>query len=255
MGVLEVMAGLVRSSHVEANVIVEEVQKTRVNVGKVVHEIRKDDTTEDKQVKAFQVWLEKASKAINDKTAEVDAYIKGNLVQGSSMSDKDFEAKKAEYKLLVSNIRDAERLAKSQPGYEAQWPEMSKDTPALLSLSTGKEKSAVTGSTGTRRPRLVSISVNGKDLFTEKTDKKTNTTVRVATFSQAATHMTAESKVKVTASDLSAVAYAEVKSDNLADQTSVEFIHTVTDKAGKVWSFTVVAIPAQTAEVETPAAE
>jgi hypothetical protein len=244
MGILEVMAGLVKSSTVEANAIVEEVQKTRVNVGKVVHEIRKDEATTDAKVKAFQTWLEKASKAINDRTAEVDAYIKSDLVSASSMSDEDFEAKKESFKLLKSNIRDAMRLAKSQPGYADT---LFTDVPALLSLSTGKETNTGSGATGTRRPRLVSISVNGTDLFTEKDGK------RIATFSQAAAFMSKDSSVKVTASDLSGAAYATVGSDNLADQTSVSFTHTVTDKDSKTWSYSVVAIPSQTAEVEKPA--
>jgi hypothetical protein len=241
-GILEVLRDLVKSNVDDANAIVEEVQKSRVNVGKVVHEIRKDDKTTDAKVKAFQAWLEKATAAINDATAEIDVHIKTNLVSASAMDDKTYEAKKVDYKLFKSNINDAKKLAKGQPGYsEALFAEL----PSLLSLSTGKESGSGSG-TGTRRPRLTDLTVNDKPMFSEKTDAKDGTVTRSYTFTAAALFITKDSGVKVTASELSGAAFETVGSDNLSDSTSVEFEFTVTDKKDVTHKYSIVAIPSQT---------
>lgn len=242
-GILEVMRDLVSTNLNEANAIVEEVGKSRVNVGKVVHEIRKDDKTSDAKVKAFQVWLEKASAAINEKTAEIDTHIKEHLVTQSVMDDETFEAKKVAYKQLKSNIHDAQKLAKGQPGYtETLFAEL----PALLSLSTGKETGSGAGSTGTKRPRLTDLTINGESIFSEKKNEKDGTVTRSYTFTAGALWISKDSSVKVTASDLSSAAFETVGSDNLSDATSVEYEFSVTDKKDVTHKYSIVAIPSQT---------
>jgi hypothetical protein len=228
-----------------ANAIVDEVQKKRVNVGKVVHEFRKDEKTEDETIKAFQTFLEKANKIILEKTTEVDNYIKANLVAESAMSDDEYKAKEAEYKTLCENMRDALNMAKGRKEFKS---EDFADLPALLSLKSGKEKSESAAS-GIKRPRLEEISINGEPCFVVKTDPKSKVTFKSYTFSHAATWITKDvkdPKVKVTATDLSSAAFETVGTDNLSDQTSIEFTFTVTDSKDVLHSYDVLAIPAST---------
>jgi hypothetical protein len=236
---LDIVKSLVIDNRAKANAIVQNVLKNRVNVGKVVHELRNAEDTEDETIKAFQAWKELATAAINEKTAEIDTYIKSNLVQTSEMTEEEFEAEKAKYTLLKKAQADALKLAKSQPGFSE---EAFADIPSLLSLSTGKEAGASASVTGIRRPRLISLTVNGEDMGTEKAEKDGTVSMNY-TFSGAATWITKDSGVKVTASDLSGAAFTEVGSDNLSDATSVEYTFTVTDKEGVVHSYDLVAIP------------
>lgn len=226
-----------------ANAIVDEVQKKRVNVGKVVHEFRNDETTTDETIKAFQEFKEKANKIILEKTTEVDNYIKANLVAESAMSDDEYKAKEAEYKTLVENMRDALNMARGRKEYSA---DDFADLPALLSLKSGKEKSESSAG-GVKRPRLTEISINGTPCFLVKTDPKSKETYKSYTFNHAASFITKDvkdSKVKVTATDLSSAAFEVVGTDNLADQTSIEFTFTVTDSKDVLHSYDVLVIPA-----------
>jgi uncharacterized protein YhaN len=216
----------------EANEIAADVQKSRVNVNKVVHEIRKDEATTDTKVKAYQERMAKAQEQIEKWTSEVDEYIKTNLVSASSMSDEVYEAKKTKYAELKKSIKNTLSLAASLPGYSA---ELFTDVPALQTLSGG---TSAGGSTGTKRPRLAEITVNGTPTFTVKNEGKEDES-KAYTFTAAAAHISKDSGVKVQPSDLSAAAFAAAGSDDLSSVTSVEFNYSAGDK-----EYALVAIPA-----------
>lgn len=227
-GVVQVM---VEDQVAKANAIAEEVQKSRVNVGKVVHEIRKDENTTDERVKAFQKNMEKASAQIEKWTKEIDEYIKTELVQTSSMTDEAYEAKKAEYAELKKGINAALKLAANLPGYVEG--ETFKSVTPLQTLSGGTSGAA----TGTKRPRLASLTIDGEEIFTvKKTDEGD---VKSYTFTAAAAHLSTKEH-KVNPSDLSAAAFAAAGTDDLSTVNDVEFVYSVGDKD---FSFTV--IPAQ----------
>ena len=241
-GIVQIMHDLVKESREQANTIVEEVQKGRNNVGKLVHDFRNDPETTHAFIKDHQKWRENAMKVINDHDAIVDTKIKAELITDAAMSDKVYDVKKAEYATLKETVKDALNLLLKRPDYSA---DIMADVPALLSLTTGKE----TGNgqvSGTKRPRLEMITVNKVETFSEKTDPKTKEVTRSFTFSAAALYITADvkdAKVKVTASDLSAVAFETVGSENLSDMTSIEYVYTVTDSKDVLHSYDILVIP------------
>ena len=250
--------GIVKSMVVlnlnQANAIATAVKNKRVNVGKVVHDLRNDDATEYAWIKEYQDWKDKADAAIAAKTAEVDAKIKAELVNVSEMTDEEFEVEKVKYKSFKTSVREAMDLASKQTGFDES---LFADLPALLSLSTGKETgTGNAGTTGIKRPKLSHITVNGVERFSEKPPKGDGTVERSYTFTNAALFISKDSGVKVSASDLSSVAYEVVGSDNLGDVTSISFTHTVTDKDGVTHSYGIVAIPfSESAKAEDAASE
>jgi hypothetical protein len=232
--VFGVVKAMVADQIAKANAIAERVQKSRVNVGKVVHEIRKDENTTDETVKAFQTKLEKANAQIEKWTAEVDEYIKANLVQASSMSDEEYEKAKAEYAELKKGATAAQKLAANLPGYDAA---TFSDLPSLMTLSGGTSGSA----TGTKRPRLASLTINGDEVYTEKETDEGK--VKSFTFTHAAEVISKESGQKVKPSDLSAAAFEAAGTDDLSTVNDVEFNYSVGEK-----EYALVVIPQQSAE-------
>lgn len=232
--VFNVVKVMVKDQIDKANVIAERVQKSRVNVGKVVHEIRKDEGTTDEKVKAYQEKMDKAQAQIEKWTSEIDDYIKTNLVQASSMSDEEYEKVKAEYAELKKGANAAQKLAANLPGYA---PEVFADLPSLMTLSGGTSGSA----TGTKRPRLASLTINGDEAYTEKETDEGK--VKSFTFTHAADVISKESGVKVKPSDLSAAAFEAAGTDDLSTVNDVEFNYSAGEK-----EFALVVIPAQSAE-------
>lgn len=217
----------------KANAIAEEVRDSRVNVGKVVHEIRTDPETEIEWVKEFQEWLAKANAAIEAKTKAIDERIKAEKVKASEMSDEVYEAKKAEYATLKKGATDAQKLAANLPGYD---PAVFADLPALLTLSGGTSGAA----TGTKRPRLSNLTVNGEEVFVLKDVKDSDEKVKSYTFTAAAAHISKDSGVKVQPSDLSAAAFAAAGTDDLSTVNDVEFNYSANGK-----EYSITAVPAQ----------
>lgn len=214
----------------KANAIAERVQKSRVNVNKVVHEIVKDEDTTDAKIKAYQERMAKANEQIEKWTAEIVEYAKENLVSASAMSDEEFEAAKAEYAELKKSVKSTLSLAANLPGFS---DETFKDVPPLQTLSGGTS----TGATGTKRPRLAEITVNGEPAFTVKGEGDAQS--KAYTFTAAASVISKASGVKVQPSDLSAAAFAAAGTDDLSTVHAVEFNYSAGDK-----DYAIVAIPA-----------
>lgn len=217
----------------KANEIATDVQNSRVNVGKVVHEIRKDETTEDETVKAYQVWEAKALASMEAKRKAIDEYIKTNLVKTSAMSDEVFEAKKTEYSEAKKTVNNTRKMAALLPGYS---DEIFADLPALQTLSGGTSSNA-TGS-GPKRPRLASLTIDGKDVFVTKKDDDGND-VKSYTFTAAANYLSGISGHKVAPTDLSAAAFAAAGSDDLSTVNDVEFNYSV---EGTDYAFVVIPV-------------
>jgi hypothetical protein len=225
--VFGVVATMVEDNVAKANAIADEVQKSRVNVGKVVHEIRKDEATTDERVKSFQKNMEKANAQIEKWTKEIDEYIKTELVQTSTMTDEVYEAKKAEYAELKKGINAALKLAANLPGYT---DETFKGVTPLQTLSGGTSGAA----TGTKRPRLASLTIDGEEVFTTKETDEGQ--VKSYTFTAAAAHLSTKDN-KVNPSDLSAAAFAAAGTDDLSTVNDVEFVYSAN---GKDYAFTVI---------------
>jgi len=232
-GVVKVM---VADQITKANKIAEEIANSRVNVGKVVHEIRQDENTTDAEVKKYQEWYAKAEAAMEDRRKKIDEHIKTNLVKASEMSDEVYEAKKAEYTELKKGAQSAQKLAALIPGFS---PEIFSDLPALQTLSGG----TAGGTTGTKRPRLSFLSVDGEEVFVTKKDEKEGTESKSYTFTNAAAFISKKAGTKVSPSDLSAAAFEAAKTDDLSTVNDVEYSYSVDGQ-----SFMVKVIPAQTAE-------
>lgn len=230
--VFAVVKSMVKDQREAANAIATEVQNSRVNVGKVVHEIRKDEDTPHAWIKEYQQWLDKAQAAIEKKTKEVDERIKSELVSASEMSDEVYEAKKNEYAELKKGAANALKLAAALPGYSE---DLFADLPALITLSGGTSGAA----TGTKRPRLSHLTVDGNEVFTvKKSDDGSES--KSFTFTAAAAQISKDSGTKVAPSDLSAAAFAAAGTDDLSTVTSVEFNYSAGEK-----DYSIVAVPAQ----------
>jgi hypothetical protein len=214
----------------KANEIASEVQKSRVNVNKVVHEILADEAATDEKVKAWQEWDAKAAAAREKRRSEIEAHVKENLVASSSMSDEVYEAKKAEYSELKKSINSTKSLAANLPGYSE---EVFSDLPALQTLSGGTAGSA----TGTKRPRLSSLTINGEEVYTEKKNDD-DTVSKSFTFTAAANHISKDAGTKVQPSDLSGAAFEAAKTDDLSTVASVDFNYSVNGK-----EYNLVVIP------------
>lgn len=216
----------------KANQIADEIQKSRVNVGKVVHEIRDIAETEDAKVLKYRENMKKANEQIEKWTQEVEAHIKANLVSASQMDDATYEAKKAEYASLKKSAQDAQKLAANLPGYsEAVFANL----PALVTLSGGT--STGTG-TGPKRPRLASLTIDGEEVFTLKENDK-GEKVKSYTFTAAAQKLSTKEN-KVLPSDLSNAAFEAAGTDDLSTVSVVEFNYSVNGT-----DHTIVAYPQQ----------
>lgn len=206
----------------EANVIADEVKKSRVDVNKLTHEMRDDVNTSDEVIKAFQAKIAKLDATREKLVTEVTEHIKTNLPK-SEMSDEVFKVKSEKYAELRKGIKSTEKLAANIPGFSA---DVLKDVPALKTL-TGA--TAGTG-TGVKRPRLSFLSMNNDEVFVMKDGKDeagNKTEVKSYTFTLAAEKINSAVKgAKVKPSDLSAAAFEAAGGEDLSN--GVEFNYSVT---------------------------
>jgi hypothetical protein len=240
----------------EANEIADEVKKSRVDVNKLTHEMRDDVSTEDEVIKAYQAKVAKLDATREKLVNDVTEHIKANLPK-SEMTDEVYTVKSAKYAELRKAIKSTEKLAANIPGYSA---DVIKDIPVLKTL-TGATAGA---GTGTKRPRLSFLSMDGDEIFVMKDGKDENgnkTEVKSYTFTLAAERINKAIKgAGVKPSDLSAAAFSAAGSEDLSN--GVEFNYSVTangttkDYAFKVSQAASVEDDANTDDAnETVAAE
>ena len=218
-----------------ANKIATEVAASRVNVGKVVSEIRKE--SDDPEVVKFREWKEKVEAALEEKTKAIEDDIKARLVPTSKMSEETYELKKAEYKELKKKSDSTLKLSKDLAGYSDEY---FKDIPELVTLAGGTAGAA----TGTKRPRLAHLTIDGAECFIMKPNKD-GQMEKSYTFTNAAAVISKATKVKLNPSELSAAAMESAKTDDLSTVNEVDFFFSVGDK-----NFRIVANPAQAATKE-----
>jgi hypothetical protein len=205
----------------EANAIADEVKKSRVDVNKLTHEMRDDVNTDDEVIKAFQTQLAKLDERREAMINKVTEHIKANLPK-SEMSDDVYKVKSEKYAELRKAIKSTEKLAANIPGFSA---DVLKDVPVLKTL-TGATAGA---GTGTKRPRLSFLSMDGEEIFVLKDGKDENgnkTEVKSYTFTLAAERINKAIKgAGVKPSDLSAAAFTAAGSEDLSN--GVEFNYSV----------------------------
>lgn len=214
------LATMLQEQTVKANAIADEVKKSRVDETKLIHQIRDEDETTDEVIIRFREALAKLDAKREEIIANATEHVKKNLPK-SEMSDEVFEAKKKEYDELKKAVTSTQKLAKNVPGYT---DDVFKDVPKLLSLSGG------TTGTGTKRPRLSFLTIDGEEVFTMKkvkNDDGSEEEVKSYTFTTAAEYINEKVKgAKVKPSDLSAEAFATLGSDDLSGG-KVEFTYSL----------------------------
>jgi len=205
----------------EANEIADEVKKSRVDVNKLTHDMRTDPNTEDEVIKAFQTQLARLDAKREEMISKVTEHIKANLPK-SEMTDEVYKVKSEKYAELRKGIKSTEKLAANIPGYS---DEVLKDIPVLKTL-TGATAGA---GTGTKRPRLSFLSMDGEEIFVMKDGKDeagNKTEVKSYTFTLAAEKINKAVKgAGVKPSDLSAAAFEANGSEDLSG--GVEFNYSV----------------------------
>jgi uncharacterized protein YdcH (DUF465 family) len=190
----------------QANALVQKINANTTDKGKLVHDIRTDESVSDETVRKFQEWFAKAEAEIERRVSEVDSYITANLLPASE--DVDVDALKAQHKSLKDSIKAALTFVQTVPGYNAE--EFS--VPDLANLRGGT--SAGTG-TGGKRPRLNRIWVNG-DLISKAVKDKDGNDVDVSNFTLAAAAIGKLAKAKVEVKDLQQAAFGAAGTDDLS---------------------------------------
>ena len=211
-----------------ANAVADKVVNAG-NAAALVAEVR--NTSDDAQIVAFRVWLDKANNAILAKELEIDKYI----VDAGMVSTEpvDVEAETANFKTLDAQIKGIVGALKSIPGGDA----VVTDLPERKTLP-GSRKSSTGAGTGVKRPRISHITCDGVDVFKttgEGADAKTQANLTVL-----AAHLTAETKTKVEVSDLQTALFAAAGTDDLSSLNGkpVEFVVNVGER-----NFSIVATP------------
>jgi hypothetical protein len=152
----------------QANALAQKLENVK-NSSKRVFEIRDDESTEDKTVQAYQRWAEKWNNTYLEKQAQIEQYIRENLMPDSA-EPVDEEAVTAQYKALTGQVKAMTDTITSLTGsVPSNLPE--------LKVIAGVRRQG-TSSQGIRRPRFASVEVKpaGADTYESVTvDKKDDT--------------------------------------------------------------------------------
>ena len=200
-----------------ANAIATEVAAATVNVNKQVRDLREDSETEDEKVQQWQKFVADLDAKREQATKVIDAYL-AEQIGAAQMSDEERDAKKATYTEYRDEIRAAEKLLAMQGDEGAKAAE---NLPDLLNFSGRKSGSGGGGSQGPR-PRLAAATVNGEDVWAERTNKD-GEVENFVTFTILAQHISKDSGIKVGARDLQSAAFEEAGTNDLSTVTEVDF--------------------------------
>jgi len=217
----------------QANNLFVKVQNVE-NVNATIAEIR--NTSEDERIVAFREWKEKVEAALLAKELEVDHIIKAEFIESEPV---DIDAVKAAHKELVGKAK-ALRTVLTQFAGEAAIHKL----PELKSLS-GRAVSAGAG-TGSKRPRLQSVTVKGVPVFSTKKEED-GTTTQVASFTVLAQWLSAKERggIKVEPKTLQEAAFAAAGTDDLSTLAGrpVSFAVTVGEGDNLVTHSDIVVTP------------
>lgn len=203
----------------EANTIAQEVASSGANANKLVHDLRNDDETEDEQIKKFQTFAAEVEAKLEAAREQIDAYIVANHLP-DALSEDEVAERKVKYDGLKKSVREIGSMLKAQEGYSDEWLA---DVPAMLSFSG--RKSGGGGGTGTKRPRLASVTVNGDEVTAERKNKA-GETEHYVNFTVLANELTTKDQ-KVSPRDLQEAAFTAAGTDDLSTVSEVSFNFTV----------------------------
>jgi hypothetical protein len=201
---------------------------------KQVHVLR--ETSDDETVVKFRQWYANHEAVGEEAVATIDAHIKATLLQSAPEIDADDV--KAKYQTAKSQVKVATDALKVL-GFEDALSEV----PALNTLSGRTAGTSAGKGSGGKKPRLVSITVDGKDVSVEK-DNNDGTKGRQATFTAAAQYMSKQSGTKVNVSDLQSAAFSSAGTDDFSTLNGKEIsFYFEAGENDKRHNFHVVAVP------------
>lgn len=223
MGIADMVVAEITRSTTVANEIAAKISANTTDEGKLVHEHRVATDSTDEQVVAFQEWFEKANALIETKVAEINAYIKANLLQTSS-EPVDLDALREQYKAAVVEAKTGAKFLATLSDAPADYT-----PPAITSLRGGTVGSG--NATGQKRPRVERIWIDGNVVESEATNKAGETRT-VSNFTLAAAALSKVSGAKVEVKDLQAAAFSAAGTDDLNSLNGevFEFSHSSGDK-------------------------
>jgi hypothetical protein len=196
----------------EADALFKKVQAAD-NLGSLVSEVRDTKETDDENILAFRNFKEDLLSKLNAAEDKIDAYITATYVKPDDTVD--VEKVKAEHKELVKITRTIRQLLEQLDSENA-----TVGLPDVKNVS-GRAVSSASG-TGTKRPRLSKIVVDGEEVFAMK-DEKDGTKTQVTSFTVLAAWLSKRVSerfglkgFKVEPSVLSRMAFEEAKTDDLS---------------------------------------
>lgn len=209
---------LLSSQIEEANAIATRVRAASTDGDALIHDIRKDESIDDAEVKKFQEWYEKANASIEKRIAEVNEYIKANLL--GKGEEIDVEAETARYNEAKAKVAATRGFVKTLDLSE-------EETASIPDLKTLRGASASTGGTGDgpKRPRISRALVNGEEV-TDTREAKDGTTVEFTNFTVLGTHLSKIAGSKVDPAAIRSTVYELAGTDDLSTVKGQEYVFT-----------------------------
>lgn len=216
-----------------ANAIAERWQAANAGSNKEIRARREDPDTTDENIRRYQEHVEKLRAAEQDATDKINEYIRG-LIGSEQMSDEEREQAKEQHKAhkKVVNATLSALEAMFSPEDAKRFIEAA-NIPSVLGLSGARSSG---GGTGTRRPRLASVTVDGNEVWGERTNKQ-GETEKYVTMTLVAEYISKLSGETVSPGDLNDAMYAAAGGD-ISDVTDVDFNYSVNGT-----DYNIVAIP------------
>lgn len=212
----------------EANTVQTQISAATTDRTKAVHEALNDPETTIPYVKEYQSWEEKALAKIEENRAKVAAQYEAEHLK--TLTEDEVNALKETHKAKVAAVKAAVAYAKLALGEQVTDEEFA----ALPSLKTARGKTAGSGGTGGKRPRVNAIAfrTDTSEPWTEASEQresKDGETVTVTNFTVLAKALKDAYSTKVEVKDLQAAAFEAAGTDDLntLDGKVIEFAYTV----------------------------
>jgi hypothetical protein len=194
------------------------------NEAVLVQEVR--ENSDDPKLVELRAWRDAALAEIAKKEEQADRYIrKAGMV---NLEPVDVDAETLKYKELATAVKDLRKAVVSLPGVT---DEVLADSPALVPLP-GQRGPRQGSGTGTSRPRIAQVFVNGEEIYQTKKVKQQQADgsvievdEKVANFTVLAAQISKLADVKVDVKDLHEAAFSAAKTRDLSslNGTPVEF--------------------------------
>ena len=205
----------------QGNALAERWQAANSGINKAIRDAREDENTTDENVRRYQEHAEKLRAALEDARTKIDAYLAEKL-GAAQMTDEEKAQVKEQHRAHKTNANTALKFIRDQFGDEGEAAIAAANLPSILGLSGSRSSG---GGTGTIRPRLHSVTVNGEEIRGEKTDKEGNV-VPYVNMTLVAEHISKMSGTKVGPKELNEALLEECGGD-LNSVTDVDFNYSV----------------------------